>query len=80
MTWRPGAGPEPPSGPALWRTGPRIATLGVVKGGTVVTLDEATGKDLRDCPHICVTLPLEDTSRDSEIIREAISAVQRGNR
>lgn len=67
--------------PFLWTSGPRVATVGVVKEGRFLDIGRASEDERERLPKILVELPLDSTEdRDIEILSSAIGALRKGSR
>lgn len=67
--------------PFLWTSGPRVATVGVVKEGRFLNIGAASEDERGRLPKILVELPLDSNDeRDVEILSSAIKALRKGSR
>ena len=70
--------PLPPPSPSepLWRSGPRFAPIGVIKGSRFLDIAQTSEDDLERLPRILVELPEHSTEeRDISVLSEATRAL-----
>lgn len=75
--------PLPPPSPSepLWRSGPRFAPIGVIKGSRFLDITQASEDDLERLPKILVELPeLSAEKPDTSVLSEATRALLKGLR